>query len=115
MTRGDIVIVDFRPHDPKAKVRPALVIQNDRDNARLTNTIVAAITSVTRRSAEPTQLLIDRAHPDWKASGLRYESAINCCNVFTLRKADVKRGIGRLSTATMQEIDECLKEALGIA
>ena len=32
--RGDVVIVDFRPTNPAAKVRPALVIQNDRDNTR---------------------------------------------------------------------------------
>jgi mRNA-degrading endonuclease toxin of MazEF toxin-antitoxin module len=41
-----------------AKVRPALVVQNDRDNQRLVNTIVVQITSVTRRALAPTQLLI---------------------------------------------------------
>jgi len=35
------------------------VIQNDRDNQRLLNTIVVQITSVTRRALEPTQLLIE--------------------------------------------------------
>jgi mRNA-degrading endonuclease toxin of MazEF toxin-antitoxin module len=40
-SRGDVVIVDFRPVHPAAGVRPALVIQNDRDNARMSKTIVA--------------------------------------------------------------------------
>jgi len=57
--RGDVVLVDY-PYaaGSRTKVRPVLVIQNDRDNQRLLNTIVAQITSVTRRALEPTQLLI---------------------------------------------------------
>jgi mRNA-degrading endonuclease toxin of MazEF toxin-antitoxin module len=35
MKRGDIVIADLRPHDPQAKVRPVLIVQNDVDNARM--------------------------------------------------------------------------------
>jgi len=108
------VIVDFRPHDPTAKVRPALIVQNDRDNARLTNTIVAAITTVVRRSAEPTQLLIDSSHPDWVASGLHVPSVINCVNIFTVKQQHTIRTIGRLTPPTMLEIDRCLKAALGI-
>ena len=38
--RGDVVLVDFPyPSGTGSKVRPALVIQNDKDNARLVNTI----------------------------------------------------------------------------
>jgi mRNA interferase MazF len=53
--RGDVVLLDY-PYASGggAKVRPALVVQNDRDNQRLTNTIVVQITSVTRRALEPT-------------------------------------------------------------
>ncbi|CAN5368342.1 hypothetical protein BH10PLA2_BH10PLA2_11920 [soil metagenome] len=44
--RGDVVLVDF-PFSTGAasKVRPALMGQNDRDNQRLQNTIIAHITS----------------------------------------------------------------------
>ena len=44
MKRGDILIVDFSVYNPQEKVRPALAVQNDRDNARMKNTIVALIT-----------------------------------------------------------------------
>jgi mRNA interferase MazF len=45
MKRGDVVIVDFPFQDiPGSKVRPALVVQNDAENQRLSNTIVAMIT-----------------------------------------------------------------------
>ena len=48
--RGDIVLLDY-PYSSGGgtKVRPALVVQNDRDNRRLVNTIIVQITSVTRR------------------------------------------------------------------
>jgi mRNA-degrading endonuclease toxin of MazEF toxin-antitoxin module len=37
--RGDVVLLDYPYAGGGAKVRPALVIQNDRDNQRLVNTI----------------------------------------------------------------------------
>jgi len=115
MNRGQLVIVDFRPTNPKAGVRPALVIQNDQDNARMSNTIVAQITTTLRRMRQNTQLLIDQSHPDWSASGLRHPSVVNCSNVYTIEQADVARVIGKLSVASMHRIDVCLKVALGIS
>ena len=53
------------PAEPGAKVRPALVVQNDRDNQRLLNTIVAQVTGMTKRSLESTQVLIELATPRW--------------------------------------------------
>jgi mRNA-degrading endonuclease toxin of MazEF toxin-antitoxin module len=35
MNRGDVVLVDYPFTTGGAKVRPALVVQNDRDNARM--------------------------------------------------------------------------------
>lgn len=69
MNRGDVVIVNFQPTAQKAKTRPALIVQNDRDNARMANTIVAQVTSNIRRAHEDTQLLIDQKHADWSRSG----------------------------------------------
>jgi mRNA interferase MazF len=114
MNRGDVVIVDLRPHDPNAKVRPALVVQNDRDNNRLTNTIVALFTGNVSRARQDTQLLIDENHADWEQSGLNKASVLNCINLFTTPQQNVTRTIGSLSAQTMQEVDECLKTALGI-
>ena len=78
MNRGDVVIVDFSVYSPGEKVRPALAVQNDRDNARMQNTIVALITGNVRRVNEPTQLLIGRDHPDFAPSGLHKDSVVNC-------------------------------------
>ena len=58
MNRGDVVILDHPYSDGSgSQVGPALVVQNDRDNQRLTNTIVALITRNISRVEEPTQML----------------------------------------------------------
>src|ERR1043165_4701309 len=89
MARGDLVIVDFRSVNPTAGGRPAPVVQNDRDNARMANTIVVQVTTNTNRSTQDTQILIDSKHPDWTASGLRRPSVVNCSNIYTIEKRDV--------------------------
>lgn len=113
--RADIVIVDFRQVNPSASVRPALVIQNDRDNLRMLNTIVAQITTNLRRSGEDTQLLIDATHSDWAKSGLLHASVVNCSNIYTIHERIIRSKIGSLTPATMQDIDDCLKAALEIS
>jgi mRNA interferase MazF len=112
--RGEVVIVDFYPTDSNAKVRPALVVQNDRDNARMRKTIVVQITSNTSRAREDTQHLVDPTHPDWAASGLRLPSVISASNLATIPHHQITHVIGALSAATMRQIDACLKAALGL-
>lgn len=114
MNRGDVITIDFSLYDPADKVRPGLVIQNDRDNARMAKTIVVFITSNVRRAAEDTQYLLSATHPDFAASGLRRDSVVNCSNLYTVRQSDVTRVIGRLSRATMDEIADRLKAALDL-
>lgn len=113
--RGDVVLVDY-PYAAGGgtKVRPAVVIQNDRDNQRLVNTIVVQITSVTRRALEPTQLLIELASPEGQQSGLRHDSVVNCVNLITLDKGKILRRLGTLPTSVMQKVNTCLKVALDV-
>lgn len=112
MRRGDIVVVNFIPTQPSAGTRPALVVQNDRDNARMQNTIVVQITSNISRAKEDTQLLVEPHHPAWKSTGLRYPSVVNCSNLATVRRQHVVRVIGSLSTDLMKRVDECLRIAM---
>jgi mRNA interferase MazF len=114
--RGEVVLVDYPyAQGVGTKVRPALVIQNDRDNQRLMNTIVAQITGVTRRSGEPTQLLIDISTPEGQATGLRQNSVVNCVNLLTLDKNRVLRKLGTMSASLMQNVNDCLRAALELA
>ena len=80
----------------------------------MSNTIVVLITGNVLRAGESTQFLIDRRHPDFKASGLHKDSVVNCSNLVTIRKRDILRIIGRLSDATMRQIETCLKSALDL-
>lgn len=113
--RGDVVLLDY-PYSSggAAKVRPALVVQNDRDNQRLTNTIVVQITSVTRRALEPTQLLVEIVTPEGQQSGLRQDSVVNCVNILTMDKAKVLRRLGHLPDSVLPKVNTCLMTALGL-
>lgn len=116
LSRGDIVLTFVENvGSPGGKLRPALVVQSDINNARLKETIIAAITSNSSRVHEPHQFLIDPATPAGAATGLLHASAVRCERLHTVAQADVRRVIGHLSASGMQPIDVCLKAALGIA
>jgi mRNA interferase MazF len=115
MNRGDVVIVEFPYTDGRrGKNRPALVIQNDRDNGRLANTVVAMISGNVRHAGELTQVLIDPSAPGCETSGLHGPSVIKCCNLFTIRQQDILRTIGRLPNSTQKSVDNGLKVAIGL-
>jgi mRNA interferase MazF len=109
--RGDVVIVAFPYVDGgRGKNRPALVVQGDRNNQRLLNTIVAMITGNVRlASTEPTQLLIDPATPEGQASGLSHPSVVKCENLFTVRQQDILRTLGSLPASMMNRVNDCLR------
>jgi mRNA interferase MazF len=92
--------------------RPVLIVQNDQDNRRLTNTIVVQITSNLRRAQEPTHLLIEVATPEGKQSGLLTDSVVSCVNVATIHESRIDRVIGSLPPSLMAQVDRCLKVAL---
>jgi mRNA interferase MazF len=111
--RGDVIIVDFPFTDVfQAKLRPAVVVQNDRDNQRLRKTVVAMITGNLRRMGDPSHLLIDPATADGASSGLHAPSLVSCNNLFTVEQGSIIRTIGRLSSASLQRLGACLKAAL---
>lgn len=116
VSRGDVVLVPV-PFSSGAgsKVRPVLVVQSDVNNQRLQDTIVAVITSTTRRTTlTPTQLLVEVATPEGRQSGLLHDSAVTCERLHTVLQTRIRRKIGSLPPATMLKIDACLKAALGL-
>ena len=114
--RGDVLLLPINFVSGKgSKVRPAVVIQNDRLNAMLQSTVVAIITStLTRVSSEPSQLFIDLSTPDGRSTGLLHDSTVKCEHLDTIDRGDIYRVIGRLSDALMVKLEECLKAALQI-
>ena len=116
VSRGDVVLAFVENVGaPGGKLRPALVVQSDRNNTRLNETIIAAITSNTSRVHEPHQLLIDISAPDGVVSGLLHDSAVRCERLHTIPQSDIRRNIGHLSVALMLQVDACLKASLGMS
>ncbi len=112
--RGDVVIAVF-PYvgGGASKNRPAVVVQSDRLNNKLQNTVVAMITGSTRLvGKEPTQFLIDPASPEGQSSGLRYASAVKCENLMTIPQADILQTVGHLSDPLKKKLEASLKAAL---
>ena len=113
--RGDVVLALYPfASGTGASRRPALVVQCDRDNAGMQNTVIAQITTNLRRAAEPTHLLIEAASPEGQQAGLLHDSTISCNNLATVREDRIDRVIGQLPDRTMRQVDGCLKSALGL-
>ncbi len=117
VARGDVVILNFpQGSGQPPKRRPAVVVQSNHNNTRLSNSIFAMLTSNTSlASSEATQLLIDLNTPQGRQSGLAHSSAVKCENIHTLPQASVIRTVGSLPEDLMRQIDDCLKESLGLA
>ncbi len=98
-----------------SKIRPALVVQSDVWNQRIDDTILALITSSSRRRVEAsTQYFIDVSTVEGQRTKLRFDSIVQCENLVTHDQRLILRIIGSLSDSAMQQIDACLKDALGI-
>ena len=114
VSRGDVVLVDYPFSDRTgSKVRPALVVQVDTLNRRITDTILAAISRSTHR-ASATQLFIDISTPEGIQTGLRQNSMIQCENLLTYDQGLILTKIGGLSTPLMEHVNDCLKAALDL-
>jgi mRNA interferase MazF len=113
--RGDVVLVLYPFASGRgASRRPALIVQNNRDNRRLDNTIIAQITTNMLHVNAPTQLLIPWRTPEGQQAGLLHDSVVSCNNLATVHADRIHRVIGHLPDAAMSRIDECLKAALGL-
>lgn len=111
--RGDVVILGFPFTDTgQAKVRPALVVQNDLDNQRIRKTVVAMITGNLRRRNDPSHLFVDPIDPDGVSSGLSFPSLVSCYNLFTVEQTSISHVIGHLSDPLKARLAVCLKAAL---
>jgi len=112
--RGDIVLVDYPFSDRTgSKIRPALVVQTDFLNAKIDDTILAAI-SRSGHEGSHTQVRVDIATAEGAATHLRQSSTIQCENLLTFDQRLVVLTIGRLTPGLQQHVDVCLKKALGI-
>jgi mRNA-degrading endonuclease toxin of MazEF toxin-antitoxin module len=117
VSRGDVVLLDSPFSDASGrKVRPAVVVQKDSINRRLSSTIVVLVSKTVHRARiQPTQFLIEADSPEGKAAGLHFDSAVVCTHLYTVHDKFINHRIGRLPPSLMPALDASLKSALGIA
>jgi len=114
--RGDVVltnsplITDFG----QAKLRPAVIVQNDIGNQFSLNLIVLAVSSQIPRKNYPTSHIIRYGTPAAQAAGLDRDSVVMAQMVVTIPKTAVTRLIGHLDAATMTAVDACLRVSLNL-
>lgn len=115
--RADVVIARF-PYAGSSsgyKVRPAVVVQCDRLNQQIQNTLLAMVTGNTKlANVEPTQFLVDPTTPEGASSGLSIASAVKCENLATVPQTDILDTIGKLSDLLKQKLNDSLKAALDL-
>jgi mRNA interferase MazF len=98
-----------------SKRRPAVVVQSDALNQALDDTILALVTSSAwRRVGAMTQLPVDLSTPEGKQTGLIINSVIQCENLVTVDQQFILSVRGSLSPSMIQDLDDCLKSALGL-
>lgn len=90
--------------------RPVLIVQDDDFNrSRLATVIVLSITSNTRLSEMPGNVLLRR-----ETSGLPKESVVNMSQIVTIDKNWLEKKVGSLSQMLMEEVEYGLGLVLGL-
>ena len=104
--QGQIVFLNFPFSDGSGtKVRPAVVLQSNRENQRLSSTVVAMISSnLNLVGREPGHILIDPQTDNGRQSGLRYPSAVNVHAIHTIHTDRIERIAGRVPNDLFQQI-----------
>ena len=112
-SRGQVVLVLFPNSDLRtAKRRPVLIIQADNLGTGLSQTIVAMITSNTKRAGHPSRVLIEVSTPLGQQTGLLSDSVIMTDNLATILDTEIDRSIGVLTD--MSSVEVALRHTLGI-
>jgi mRNA interferase MazF len=112
ITRGNIHWADLGEAEGSrpAKRRPVLVVQSGSYNAsRLATVIAAVITSNTALAAMPGNVFLPAV-----VTGLPRDSVVNVTAIVTLNKEDVDRAVGTVPDSLMREVDQGLRQVLGL-
>jgi mRNA interferase MazF len=112
-SRGDVVLVLFPNSNlATAKRRPAVVVQADRLQTGLAQTIVAMITSNLSRSGHRSRVMVSRSSAEGLRMGLLMDSLIMTDNLATVLDSEIDRAIGRCDD--MRPVNTDLRTTLGL-
>jgi mRNA interferase MazF len=107
-SRGSVVLVLFPDSNLRtAKRRPALVVQQDRLQTGLAQTIVAMISSNMARSGHPSRITVRLGSPESRGMGLHTDSVIMTDNLATILDTEIERAIGQCQDLRL--LDDALR------
>lgn len=108
-SRGDIYLADLpcSVEHEQCGCRPVIIIQNDVGNRNSPTTIIAPLTSKTKKLWQPTHFLI-RAD---EKNGLRQDSVALLEQIRTVPKTNL---IGKIGEVDPTDIEPALKASLGL-
>jgi len=106
--KWDVVLLAYPFTDlSTTKVRPAVVVSPDSENARMEDAVFLLITSNTKRMS-PFDAPIEVTHPEFAATGLLKASSIRVNKVWTLKKTLVRRTLGKLGPRLLADVQRLL-------
>ncbi len=107
--RGEIYYADLSPvvGSEQGGTRPVLILQNDTGNHFSSTTIVAPITSVPKKSKQPTHIFIDYDF-------LESESVVLLEQLRTVDKKRLSDYLGKLSQQDMRRVESAMAVSLGM-
>jgi mRNA interferase MazF len=103
--KGKIILIPFPFTDlSSTKLRPALVLhEGDKD-------VVAAFISSRTENPKPTDLIIEKNHPEFKQTGLKLTSVLKIDKIATISKELIIGEIGEVGTRLKKEINRKIAE-----
>jgi mRNA-degrading endonuclease toxin of MazEF toxin-antitoxin module len=115
VSRGDVGLVRFpHPSGLRGKKRPAVVVQSDAYAGAVNTVVIAEVTKNLTMKDDPACLFIDVNTPEGKATGLVRDSVVSCLVLVTGYTDTIAQVLGVLSPTMRQQLDGCLKVALGL-
>lgn len=109
--RGEVYLVDLSDASgsEQGKVRPVVIIQNNRGNKYSPTTIVACLSSkIYTKHHLPTHHLLP------ESIGLKYKSMVMCEQIRVIDKSRLQKKIATVSRVDMLAIDRKIKISLDL-
>ncbi|MGD0252663.1 MAG: type II toxin-antitoxin system PemK/MazF family toxin [Verrucomicrobiota bacterium] len=112
MNKWDVVLVGY-PFSSLlvTKIRPAVIVSPDAYHQKGEDILVILVTSNTSRQS-PHDIIVTTAHPEFKQTGLRKDSAIRVSKIMTLEKSKVQHVLGKLGASLSAEVERELRAFL---
>ncbi len=105
LSAGEVILIAHKPlGEPFAeKVRPALVVSGSTFNKTGLDAIVVALSSVVRHS-DSRQIVIQETDQFFSETGLKTTSAVKCGALFAYPKSQIRRKLGRVPKAVINQV-----------